>query len=1010
MDIAGEEAAVIERWGSRESPRRLVWSVHAMKHPSIHVRLDGLGELQEEGLESARTDICEEGRELVRLESDANTDAGELPLEHRRHALAKAIGGDLEGELEADSRLYISPESREVQKRLRLLGCVGGGLEIGSEGPVKWRQHSMGRVGMAAISVGDDRAPVDGERERLADPRVGQDSFAQVEPEIGECDGRPRMDTQRLFAFQPFQEDGGDACEEDVGASSEEREESGPLVGDDPKHEPAYSGGPEAGLLAGFENDLAVGVPRHEAKRARTDESLRWKSSAGVHRVARDDAEDQVREECRVGAMKLEDDAGGIRRVAMNVPKSRCVIGTIRGLQCRVEDGAIRPLDIFGRERMAVMESNSGSERHDLTPGVRRIHLDAAREVQGGREGLVVDRNQRGEHHAGDVHRGGVDGEAGIESLRGPLHQGDHALGGESGEGRLDDTAADKEAADSPRCEACAKWRSSGERTSGTMVHGDTATTAEEACPGLSRADWEGGRASIAEFFQGFKRGENLDEPVISGDLEGMRGASGWSESNRILGRFSLLVCLLVVGVVFDAPSAHADMPRAAVGKLEKTLQSIGKIAQKWGVSVVDVDSGDEWFVRHGDTPFNVASNAKLISTAAALSVLGTQRVFETRLEGTLNDAGVVQGDLHVIGGGDPMLDVEGVKKLVERAHAAGVREVKGRLMVDDSLFDAEHVPPAFAQKSTDAAYRASVGALSVSSNAVTISFRPDRKMGEAPIISVSPRSAYILLDNAATTGEGKKDRLLIETSTAGTRTRVRVSGRIGVRNKGGAVTRRIEDPGVHAGHVIRAELVRRGIPVRGAEVVRGRAPKGMPVLATHAGEPLAEVARFINERSHNMGAETLFKHMGVQEDASATWSRARIAVTEFMRGAGLDPGTYTYTNGSGLYEAVFFSPRQLTQFLVWAHKESPWRDAWLSSLAVAGRTGTLRGRMRGEETAGKVRGKTGTLNKVIALSGYLETATGRHLAFSFLFNELKGGKRAARRLQDRLCMVLATF
>jgi len=490
-----------------------------------------------------------------------------------------------------------------------------------------------------------------------------------------------------------------------------------------------------------------------------------------------------------------------------------------------------------------------------------------------------------------------------------------------------------------------------------------------------------------------------------------MCGASRRSDGNQFLVHSLLAFCLVFVGVVIHTSSANADVPAKLAPSLEKVLAPIGKISQKWGVSVVDVETGEVWFARHADRSLNVASNAKMISTAAALHALGVDRVFQTRIAGTVDEKGIVQGDLHVIGGGDPLLEMSGVRALVSQVHDAGVREVKGRVVVDDALFDAVHVPPAFGQKKTDAAYRASVGALSVASNAVTISFRPARKPGDAPEVSVAPRSAYVLLDNAGVTRKGKKDRLHVKTSAAGSRTRVRVSGSIGSRNKGGAVTRRIQDPGMHAGHVFRAELVRRGVRVRGTEIVRAVAPEGTPVLASRGSQSLMKVARFVNERSHNMGAETLFKHLGVQKEGeTATWARARGAVATFLEGAGLETGSYTYTNGSGLYEADFFSPDQLTRFLRWAHEESPWRQAWMDSLAVAGRTGTLRGRMRGAETAGKVRGKTGTLNEVIALSGYIETSSGRHLAFSFLFNEVKGGKRAARRLQDRLCRALAGF
>ncbi len=476
---------------------------------------------------------------------------------------------------------------------------------------------------------------------------------------------------------------------------------------------------------------------------------------------------------------------------------------------------------------------------------------------------------------------------------------------------------------------------------------------------------------------------------------------------------YSLLV-VLIWALCFGVTVAHAAPPKHLGNKLEKIIKRAEKVAGLSGASVVSIEDNESWYDKNGQVPLFLASNAKLISTAAVLRKLGGDHRFETQVRATVNERGIVEDSLYLVGGGDPKLMAGDFKALAQGLKKKGVHAIQGSVIVDDSLFDTDFLPPKFDLKNTDAAYRASVGALGVNYNAVAVSFKAANVTGGAPAIRVSPSSAYPLLDNRATTVKGKKDALVIKTSRAGKRTRIRVEGRVGVRNRCGSVRRRIDDPGIFAGYVFLSALQAAGIKVADTKVKRDIAPADLPVVLKKQSLSLAVLARDTNEWSNNMMAEMLFKALDIKGgNTGATWEGAQEGVEEMLSEARVPVEDVVYVNGSGLYEADKMSPKSMTTFLAWAFNQEGWGQEWRKTLAVGGKTGTLRGRMRGGSAQGNVQAKTGTLDNVIALSGYVQTRTKGVLAFSFLFNDVKSGRanyRKVRRAQDALCEALANL
>jgi len=399
------------------------------------------------------------------------------------------------------------------------------------------------------------------------------------------------------------------------------------------------------------------------------------------------------------------------------------------------------------------------------------------------------------------------------------------------------------------------------------------------------------------------------------------------------------------------------------------------------GVAVRCTTDDRSWAESSADTLLNPASGTKLLTTAAALTRLAPTIRWATVLHG--NRVGdVVEGDLVLVAEGDPWLQVADLDRLAQALAAGGVREVTGGLVADVSRFEGPDLPPAYDQKKTDAGYRPAVPALGVAFGTAVVNVRPGRRAGDPVRVSTSPSVKSIVVESSATTVAGKaSDKLSVEVrGGAEGRTRVIVTGSLGQAAGGQAVKKRVEDPARVAADVLAVMLAKRGVEMRGAvSVTHAAAPRG-PELARVESRSLAEIVREINTFSNNYMAETLFVHLGEDASGRAAWSRAARAVTDALTALGVPAAGIRVVNGSGLYDATHVSPRAMGLLLDRMAGEAAFRD----SLAVAGETGTLRKRMK--RGAGKVRGKTGTLDDATSLSGYVQ-AKSCPLAFSVIVN-----------------------
>ncbi len=482
-------------------------------------------------------------------------------------------------------------------------------------------------------------------------------------------------------------------------------------------------------------------------------------------------------------------------------------------------------------------------------------------------------------------------------------------------------------------------------------------------------------------------------------------------------------------------PLPPLTMPPSDLGLRKKWLeqrvdQLLGLILpgrNRIGIAVLDLDSGQLIYGKNADLQVNIASNVKLFTTAAALTLLGPEYRFKTVLYGDRDkaDKSGEWKNIYLRGYGDPWLSTEDLWKLTNELTVRGVKRIKGDVIIDDSFFDEQRVGPAFEQKNQDSAYRAPQGAVSLNSNAITVRVLPALAEGQPARVILDPASAYIVLTNEARTVGNGRTSLLVDASEekdavpGRERTVIRVRGTIRVSEASGMdFHKRVAHPDLYAGHTLVDLLSKRGIAVVG-KVSRGIAPSTAQLLDTHYSQPLGVLVRDINKRSNNFTAEQVLKSLGADSSGKpGSWPKGLQAVSRYLETLGIQPGKYQMVNGSGLFDSNRFTAVQVVTLLRAAYRDFRIAADFVASLAVAGADGTIAHRLGGTPADRYVRAKTGTLNGISCLSGYAATPLSAQqpirppLAFSILVNDVDeaGGTGLAKRLQDAIVEALVAF
>lgn len=417
-----------------------------------------------------------------------------------------------------------------------------------------------------------------------------------------------------------------------------------------------------------------------------------------------------------------------------------------------------------------------------------------------------------------------------------------------------------------------------------------------------------------------------------------------------------------------------------------------------WGIEVRDAGTGTVVYARNAARPLVPASNLKLIVTAAAAHHLDPDYRFRTSAyaTGPVVD-GVLQGDLVLVGRGDPMISARYFDSrtavfdsMADSLAARGIRRIAGGVIADESWWDREYVRPDWDPADRLWWYAAPVSALLFNDNSIDFTLRPGASAGAPARITALPASdAYRLQNATRTVASGASGTLNLERGTGPGA--VRAVGQVPLGAAPDDEHFAVDDAARWTGTVFRETLERRGIDIARDEVRVVSDPAASVAGASAAlfdwrSPPLPRAIGPVLLNSQNLFAEALVKTLGREVRGQGSWDAGLAVEREFLTGVvGIDPADFVLRDGSGLSDGNRVTPRALAQLLDYVRR-TPRQAVVRQKLPVsAAREGSLRSRF--QDLPGRVAAKTGYIGGVNSLSGYLTMRDGRELIFVIIGN-----------------------
>ncbi|WP_284464374.1 D-alanyl-D-alanine carboxypeptidase/D-alanyl-D-alanine-endopeptidase [Chryseobacterium sp.] len=449
----------------------------------------------------------------------------------------------------------------------------------------------------------------------------------------------------------------------------------------------------------------------------------------------------------------------------------------------------------------------------------------------------------------------------------------------------------------------------------------------------------------------------------------------------------------------YDNQKSSLNLPSPVSTMVEKTVLSAKELVDinvntmmadpvlknaTWGFVVYDPKTKKVISSYNESTPLVPASTTKLLTTETALNLLGENYRWMTQLEysGTVDENGVLNGNLYVVGSGDPSLGTNKagagsyrdiISDFISGVSREGIKKVNGDIIIQTALFK---------------------GNISMLPENVVWLENNNYYLPAGTTRGINPANEKLIVKK----GGFSTDKKFFYVSP--------YAHQMVYAEKyegDGILTTKIPDAPAYLANSFRTTLVKSGIPVTGKVTPKmtDAAPESRKMISAYKSPTLSDIVYYTNQHSDNSLAEALLRTVGFQKMGDQTSESGRIVVTDHLKDAGFDMIGLNYMDGSGLSRSNNVTPISQVKFLTSLMNEKYYRS-YLTSLPIGGQSGTLKRMFIGEGN-GQIFAKTGTLNKVKTLAGYLKTNSGKTLVFSLMVNNYSGSVDMVKKRMEKI-------
>lgn len=393
------------------------------------------------------------------------------------------------------------------------------------------------------------------------------------------------------------------------------------------------------------------------------------------------------------------------------------------------------------------------------------------------------------------------------------------------------------------------------------------------------------------------------------------------------------------------------------------------------------------------------ASTMKLVTTATALELLGPNFQFETKLqiEGKIDEKGLLNGNLYIVGGGDPTLGSEFLGNTnflnywVNAIKKVGINKINGSIIADESLFDNEGINARWIWEDIGNYYAAPTYAISYKDNMVRIQFKTGEVGSTPKIQKTTPYIADLTFENNLKCSVWGRDSAYFYGAPRSNH-RV-IYGEIPANRNTFTSKMDLPNPGLLLATHLHEKLVERGVEITQLPTYQLKKGGNRKTIYTHVSPTLDKIIKVINFKSNNHYAEHVFRYLALQKKDVASTSGAMQVIRTFWNSKKLPIQELFMYDGSGLSPSNAVSANFFVGLLTYMKNQSTYSTVFYNSLPTAGETGTIAWILKNTPLQGKLHAKSGSINRVRCYAGYIDIS-GKSYAFAVMTNNYTGNPR----------------